>query len=101
MILIGETDVLGEKHVPLPFYPRGRVVLEKLTVSQLIKKARHLMKPSRSLSSLQKPAICLYPEAGKSGPRPPYYLVDIHFNIIILSSSRFSNSLLYPGFPTK
>jgi hypothetical protein len=38
MILTGETKVLGEKHVPLPLCPRGKVVIERLTVSQLVKK---------------------------------------------------------------
>ena len=38
MILTGKIEVLGKKHVPVPFCPRGRAVLEKLTVPQLVKK---------------------------------------------------------------
>jgi len=33
-----ETEVHGKKHVPVPLCRRGRVVLEKITVPQLVKK---------------------------------------------------------------
>ena len=38
MIYTGETEVLEEKHVPLPLCPRGRVVINRLTFPQLVKK---------------------------------------------------------------
>jgi hypothetical protein len=54
MILTGETEVLGEKHVPLPLCPRGRVVIERLTVPQLVKKFSSFDETIMSLTEFKK-----------------------------------------------
>ena len=86
MILTGETEVLGEKHVPLPFYPRGRVVLEKLTVPQLVKKFPSFDETIMFLTEFKKAATCPYPEASESGPHPPH---TIYWTSIFTLSSYF------------
>jgi hypothetical protein len=47
--------------------PRSRVLLEKLTVTQLVKKFPAFMGPEGSLPSSKDPATGPYPEPDKSG----------------------------------
>jgi len=51
--------------------PWSRVLLEKTTGSQLVKKFQHIMEPEGSLLSLQVSATCLYPEPDQSSPCSP------------------------------
>jgi hypothetical protein len=46
--------------------PWSKGLLEKLTVSQLVKKFPHFMEPGGSLPHSQEPATCLYPEPAQS-----------------------------------
>ena len=50
--------------------PWNRVLLEKLTGLQLVKKYPHFMEPEGSLPHLQVPATCPYPEPARSSPYP-------------------------------
>ena len=58
--------------------PLSRVLLEKLTDSQLVKKFLHFMEPKSSLP-------CPYPEPDHSSPYPLSHFLKIHFNIILPS----------------
>jgi hypothetical protein len=48
--------------------PGNRVLLETLTVSQLVNTSPHLMETEGSLQHTQKPAACSYPELDQSSP---------------------------------
>ena len=48
--------------------PYGRVLLEKLTGFQPVKKLTHFMEPVGSLPHSQVPNTCPYPEPARSGP---------------------------------
>ena len=50
--------------------PWSRVHLEELTVSKLVKKFPHFMKPEVSLQHSQMPTTCPYPEPHRSSPYP-------------------------------
>ena len=54
----------------------SRVILEKLTGSELVKKFPHFMDPEGSLPHSQVPAICPYPEPARSSPYPHVPLPD-------------------------
>ena len=69
--------------------PCSRVLLEKLTGSQIVKKLPHFMEPESSLSRLQELANCPYSEPYQSSPCPPSYFQNIRFNIILPSMSGF------------
>ena len=47
------------------------------------------------------PATCPYPEPDKSIPCPPFHLLKIHFNIILLSKPGRPSGLLPSSFLTK
>jgi hypothetical protein len=65
--------------------PRSRVLLEKLTGSQLVKKFPAFYGARMSITTFQVPATCPYPEPDQSSPSPPTYFLNIHFNIILPS----------------
>jgi hypothetical protein len=48
----------------------------------------------------EQTASCPYPELIRSGPRLPFYILGIHFNIILLSTLRPSMGLFPRGFTT-
>ena len=52
----------GEEEVTYKLTPWTRVLPEKLTGPQLLKKFPAFYKPEGSLPRLQEPATCLYPE---------------------------------------
>ena len=52
--------------------PWSRVLLEKLTGFQLVKKFPAFMEPESSLPHSQMPAICPYPEPARYIPYPPH-----------------------------
>jgi hypothetical protein len=76
--------------------PWSRVLLEKLTGFQLIKKFPHFMEPKGSLPHSQLRANCIYPEPAHT---PTSHFLKTHPNIIVPStpgSSQWSLSLRFP-----
>jgi hypothetical protein len=61
--------------------PLSRVLLEKLTGSQLVKKYLAFFVTRRFIAAFTGAAICPYPVADQSSPYPPSHF-KIHFNII-------------------
>ena len=85
----------------LSLTPYSRVLPEKLTDPQLLKKLPHFMQPKRSLPNSQKPATCPYPEPDRYSPCP---LPTSRRCILILPSHpclRIPSRLLPSGFSTK
>ena len=79
--------------------PWNRVLLEKLTGSQLVKKFPTFMEPKGSSLHLQVPATCPYAEPDLSSPCPQSHFLKIHLNSILLSMSgsfKWSLSLRFP-----
>ena len=76
-----------------------QVLLEKLTVSQLVKKFSAFYGTRSSLCHSQDLATCPYPEAPRSNPYPHIQRSEILLNIIIPSkpgSSKWSLSFRFP-----
>jgi hypothetical protein len=71
--------------------PWSRVLPEKLTVSQLVKKypSPHFMDTEGPLPCPQQPVTCPYSEPNESSPRYPIVL-KTHFNITLPSTTRSS-----------
>ena len=59
------------------------------------------MEPKLSLSRLQVPATCTYPEPDQFDPCPPFQFLNIHVNIILPSTPEYSEWFLSPIFSTK
>ena len=76
--------------------PRSRVLLEKLTGSQLVKKFPAFLEPEGSSPYSQVPATCPYPEPHQSIPFSPPDFLKIHLNIIPPPTSRSSKWSLFP-----
>jgi len=75
----------------------NRVLLEKLTGSQLVKKFPHFMEPKGALPHSRMPATCPYPEPDHSSTCPPH---PTSLRSIIILSSHLRVGL--PSvFPTK
>ena len=79
--------------------PWCRVLLEKLTGLQLVKKFPHFMEPESSLPHSQTSATCLYPGPAQSSPYTHIPPPGDHPNIIHPSTPRspqWSPSLRFP-----
>jgi hypothetical protein len=61
---------LGYKLITYLLTPWSRVLLEKLTVFQLVKKFSSFMELEGLLPHSQVPANCHYPEPARSSPHP-------------------------------
>jgi hypothetical protein len=70
--------------------PWWRILFEKLTVTQLVKKSRLLMEPKGSLPCSQKPTTGPYPEPGESSSTHRYYPLRSILNITLPPTPRSS-----------
>ena len=59
------------------------------------------MESEGSLTRLQVPVTCPYPESDRSSPCPTYHFLKIHLNIILPSTPGYRKGLFPSGFPTK
>jgi len=82
--------------------PWSRVLLEKLTGSQLVKKFPAFYGTEFSLPYSQVPATCPYPEPTPSSPQNPLPLPE-RPSLMLSSHLRLGlpNGLLPSGFPTR
>ena len=80
---------------------RCRVLLEKLTGLQLVKKFPAFHATRRSLPHSQASATCPYPGPANPVHIPTYHLLEIHPNIIHPSTPRSTQWFFPSGFPTK
>jgi len=102
-MLVGNTANIVSK-ISLTYLlltPCIRVLLEKLTSSQLLKKFPHFMEPERSITPLQVPANCPCPKPDQSSPCPhPTSITSI---LILTPDLRLGlpGGLFSSGFPTK
>jgi len=76
----------------------GPVILEKLTVPQLVKNFLHRMEPEGSLLQSQVPATWPCPEPDQSIPFSPSSFLKIHFLIILSFVPKSSKCSLSPRF---
>jgi len=79
--------------------PWSRVLLEKLTGSQLVKKFPHFTEPEGSLPHSPVPPNCPYPETDQSSSCTPPHFLKIHLGIILPftpGSSKWSLSVRFP-----
>ena len=79
--------------------PLSRVLLEKLSVSQLVEKFSAVYGTGSSLPLSQVPAICPYSESDQSCPCPSSNFLKLQFNIIFPSMPGFSRGTLPLMFP--
>jgi hypothetical protein len=63
--------------------PWSRVLLDKLTSLQLVKKFPHFMETEDLLPHSQVPATCLYPEPAQTRLYSHTHFLKIYFNIIL------------------
>jgi hypothetical protein len=74
--------------------PWNRVLLKRLTFTQLVKKFPLFMEPEASLQCSQQPARGPYPDPDVCSPHVPPYCHKIYVNIIFLSSFTFPDHIL-------
>ena len=77
------------------------VILDKLTLPQLIGNSPHFMEAKVSLAHSKAPTTCPYTEPDQSSPCPSFYFLQIHSNIILPSTPGSSKCSLPPCFPIK
>jgi hypothetical protein len=68
--------------------PRSRVLFEKLTSAQLVKKFSYCVETDGSLPLSQEPSTGPYHGPHKSGPWPTFYFLKTHFDIGLPSTLR-------------
>jgi hypothetical protein len=76
-----------------------RVLPEKLTGSQLLKKFSSCMEPEGSFPNSQVPATYPCHEPDQFSPCYPYHFLNIHFNIFLHSTRCFTKLYLSLMFP--
>jgi hypothetical protein len=75
--------------VEAPLAPWTWVVLEKLTVPQLVKKIPHFLVHDGSLQHLKETTATLpYPETDQLNTRTASHILNTHFNNILPSTRR-------------
>jgi len=75
--------IYGTRRFNTAFTPWSKVLLEKLTCSQLVKKFPVFMEPEGSIPHSQVPATCLCPVPDRSLHAPTSHIVKIHLNITL------------------
>ena len=66
--------------------PWSRVLIEKLTGAQLVKKFPTFYGPQKFITAFTEPATCPYPEPDEPSPYPPQsHTLKFHFDVILLS----------------
>jgi hypothetical protein len=80
--------------------PLSRVLLEKLSVTQLVKRFVALYATPRFITVYKTARTGPYPELDASTPHLPT-IPNIHSNTILPSTCRSSKCLFPSGFPTK
>ena len=86
------------KHTSL-LTPYSKVLLEKQTSSQLVKKFPAFYGTRMLITAVQVPGTCPYPEPVQSSPRRQSYFLKIHLNIVLSSTPMSPKSSLSSGFP--
>ena len=81
---------------PIDWHPWSRVLPEKLTDPQLVKKFPTFMEPEGSLPLSLEPATCPYTEPDQSIPCLPSHFLKNQFNIILPSMPMSSISSFLP-----
>jgi len=75
-------------------------VLERLRITQIVKKFPACYRTESIIQCLQDPATDPYPESDESSPQLPYF-PKIHSNIILHLPLDVPSELFPSGFPTK
>jgi len=79
----------------------NRVLLEKLTGSQPVKKFPAFHGTRRFITPSQVPATCSYPMSARSSSYPTNHFLKIHLNILFPFPPGLPRGLFPSGFPTK
>ena len=76
-------EVIQSVTVPYLLIPWSRVLLEKLTGSQLVKKFPAFYGTRRFITAFTYARKCPYPKPARSSPYPTSYFLKINLNIIL------------------
>jgi hypothetical protein len=81
--------------------PRSRVIFEKLTGSQLVKKFPSFYGTLRFITAITSACHPLYPEPARSSPYPTSHFLNIYLILSSFLRLVLPSGLFPSGFPTK